>query len=117
MLSYSTVIKKAYSVSTAHMLLWPVGFLQFFALPLAIRGARLFSDETWPQAVWSLLLLMLFAVSSVVLWLQVQAYGEKRLLHLSFKNVILASVRVFCLAVLGVGFFLGLRLLNLHWAV
>jgi hypothetical protein len=114
---YEDILKKAYNISADYPLLWPAGFLQILCPLLAMRGARLFNLATLPQIFWSMGLLALFSLASVVMWLQVQAVSEKKVLQISLPKFAKATGRVFVLALLGIAFYVGLKVLHLHWTV
>lgn len=115
MTQYPEILKKAYNISAEYPLLWPAGFLQVFCPLLAMRGARLFNLATLPQIFWSLGLLALFSLASVVMWLQVQAVAEKKVLQISLPKFAKVTGRVFVLALFGIAFYAGLKVLHLHW--
>ena len=114
---FARILSSAFNCVWERKNLWPIAFLQFVSLPLAIRMLRFFIFDPVPRVLSALSLLVVFSFSTVILWLTVKAYIEKQSLNVKLIDFFRASASVFGFTALGILAGLFLKSLALHWLV
>lgn len=115
MQNYPELLFKAFKNVWGQKSVWLLALLQILCLFFVLRKLNPIWWGSAPRAAWSLGLMLIFCMATVILWLKIQVKEQKKIFLLSFDAFLQISVRLFVLLSLATVFCIGLKAVNFHW--
>lgn len=95
--------------------LWLLGFVQQLCLFLVLRRINPFWWQNGFKIFWQLGLVLLFSLSSVMLWLQIKADLQRKVFTLPAVKFLNTSLRVFLTTLFAIFVAMALKVFHMHW--